>query len=195
MKLRTKFWLEQKPMIEKKIQEGMNVRTIAKEYGVTFQRLYLVCEEIGIDIQYYFDKRVAERREVRLRAKQEADRLRKEAHKQWYLTYWADLHGRRPRKKAYHNQPTEGVAESVLEARRRTQEYNKRNRLKLMCRRVFNHAVDMEWIVKGVCSVCGSLDHIEGHHEDYYKPFQVIWICKHHHHQLYHSGSKHHRSK
>ncbi len=27
------------------------------------------------------------------------------------------------------------------------------------------------------CSECGSRENIQGHHEDYSKPFEVIWLC------------------
>lgn len=191
---RRKFWLSQKEIIEKKILSGINVRKIAKEYKITFQQMYVICGNINIDILGIKAEKDAIRMNARKKAKEEALKLAKERRKEWYLAYWADLHGRKPRKKAYRNQPTEGVEESVLEARRRTQEYNKRNRLKLMCRRLCNHVIEMGWIVKGVCSVCGTLDRVEAHHQDYYHPFQIVWVCKHHHHQLYHSGANHHLS-
>lgn len=36
-------------------------------------------------------------------------------------------------------------------------------------------------LVQGPCSVCGSTVMIHAHHEDYSKPFEVIWLCRKHH--------------
>jgi hypothetical protein len=36
-------------------------------------------------------------------------------------------------------------------------------------------------LVKGPCSVCGATERVEGHHEDYSKPLEVVWLCKLHH--------------
>ena len=33
------------------------------------------------------------------------------------------------------------------------------------------------------CQVCGSDRNIEAHHEDYSKPFEIVWLCKKHHWQ------------
>jgi excisionase family DNA binding protein len=32
------------------------------------------------------------------------------------------------------------------------------------------------------CAVCGAKS-VEAHHEDYLKPFEVVWLCKKHHAQ------------
>jgi hypothetical protein len=33
-------------------------------------------------------------------------------------------------------------------------------------------------LVKQPCRVCGSLEKVEKHHEDYSKPLEVFWLCR-----------------
>lgn len=41
-----------------------------------------------------------------------------------------------------------------------------------------NQAIQRGEIVKPCsCSICGATGRIEGHHEDYTKPYDVIWLC------------------
>lgn len=40
-------------------------------------------------------------------------------------------------------------------------------------------------LIKSPCSVCGSTVRIHGHHEDYSKPLEVLWLCPKHHHELH----------
>jgi len=35
------------------------------------------------------------------------------------------------------------------------------------------------------CEVCGINNGVQGHHEDYSKPLEVIWLCRKHHRQLH----------
>lgn len=54
-----------------------------------------------------------------------------------------------------------------------------RDPYKLRTRRILNHAVRSGKILKpGVCQECGWEGRIEGHHADYSKPFEVLWLCR-----------------
>tara|TARA_R100001244_G_C5145394_1_gene128695 strand:+ start:273 stop:743 length:471 start_codon:yes stop_codon:yes gene_type:complete len=44
-------------------------------------------------------------------------------------------------------------------------------------------ALDNGSLIKGDCSVCGSNIKIHGHHHDYFKPLDIIWLCPSHHHK------------
>lgn len=44
-------------------------------------------------------------------------------------------------------------------------------------------------VSKQPCSVCGSTYRIHGHHEDYSKPLDVIWLCPRHHRDLHKNKS------
>ena len=37
---------------------------------------------------------------------------------------------------------------------------------------------------RGACVICGTTENIEGHHYDYSKPDEVIWVCRMHHKQI-----------
>jgi len=53
--------------------------------------------------------------------------------------------------------------------------------LKQKARYVLNRAIRSGRLERGPCSVCGSRDRVDGHHNDYSKPFDVIWLCRFHH--------------
>ena len=38
-------------------------------------------------------------------------------------------------------------------------------------------------VVKQPCEVCGNVV-AEAHHEDYSRPFEIRWLCHHHHREL-----------
>lgn len=52
---------------------------------------------------------------------------------------------------------------------------------KYHCRQIFGKALKKGLVIKQPCEICGLLENIEGHHEDYSKPLDVIWLCFKHH--------------
>lgn len=47
-------------------------------------------------------------------------------------------------------------------------------------RRLLGEAVRRGKVVKKECCVCGEINS-QGHHDDYFKPLDVIWLCAIHH--------------
>ena len=65
----------------------------------------------------------------------------------------------------------------------------KYNPLQISAHAKLKYAVSIGKIIKpSNCSICNKLGKIEGHHNDYNKPYEVIWFCvkchKAHHKQL-----------
>lgn len=56
-------------------------------------------------------------------------------------------------------------------------------RKKANARAYLNTYVKRGKVIKGVCIKCGACE-VEGHHEDYTKPLEVIWLCKLHHMEI-----------
>ncbi len=70
-----------------------------------------------------------------------------------------------------------------------TKEYVEKNREKIAAQRKIRNEIRRGRIIKPTyCEVCGVESLVQGHHEDYSKPLQVIWMCSKchvYHHQKY----------
>ena len=72
-----------------------------------------------------------------------------------------------------------------------TKKYKKNHPTRYLATNMLNNAVRDGKIKKpDTCSVCGDKCRIYGHHEDYYKPLEVIWVCQVCHKRVYHSKEK-----
>jgi hypothetical protein len=52
-----------------------------------------------------------------------------------------------------------------------------------------NNAIQAGRIARGDCSECGA-PHAEGHHPDYSKPLEVVWLCRRCHTDLHRDGGR-----
>lgn len=66
--------------------------------------------------------------------------------------------------------------------------WTQKNKYKRSASRQLRYAVNSGKVRKEPCKICGNLIS-EGHHEDYSKPLEVIWLC-HKHHILLHIEKK-----
>ena len=65
-------------------------------------------------------------------------------------------------------------------------QYYRRNPEKNKARQKLNRAVRSGKVHKPVfCSSCDSDKHLEAHHTDYTKPFDVLWLCRSCHRELH----------
>jgi hypothetical protein len=51
---------------------------------------------------------------------------------------------------------------------------------KARARQAVNDAVKKGTLIRQPCAICGALE-ADGHHPDYSKPLDVIWLCPPHH--------------
>lgn len=61
-----------------------------------------------------------------------------------------------------------------------TPEYRRRNPEKYRAHSLVASALRCKRLFKQPCARCGSLE-VHGHHEDYSKPLDVMWLCPVHH--------------
>ena len=70
---------------------------------------------------------------------------------------------------------------------RQTQEYFKEYRSKYpnkyKATNMVNNAIRDGKLFKEPCDVCGTMEKVEAHHDDYAKPLNVRWLCSSHHRQ------------
>ena len=57
------------------------------------------------------------------------------------------------------------------------------------CRQITQRAVKSGILVKTPCVVCG-FPKVEAHHENYYEPLNVKWLCLKHHKEIHSRGNQ-----
>lgn len=62
--------------------------------------------------------------------------------------------------------------------------YRKENPIPYLAYQKVSKAIKKGKIIKLSCKICGSINS-QGHHPDYSKPLNVIWLCKIHHAELH----------
>lgn len=83
-----------------------------------------------------------------------------------------------------------GDAERRAEIKERSAKNKRANPIKYRAQTALQNAVRDGRIEKpGVCTCCGSTERIVGHHCDYAKPLDVVWLCVRCHARLHHAKS------
>lgn len=77
------------------------------------------------------------------------------------------------------------ISEWSRKNRKKHSELPDRQRIKANARAYVKEYIKRGIVKKLPCSICGSSENLEAHHEDYSKPLEVIWYCRKHHLQLH----------
>lgn len=54
---------------------------------------------------------------------------------------------------------------------------------KLIASRITSNAIRNKRLIKKPCEICGTTQNIQAHHEDYFRPLEVRWLCIKHHNE------------
>ena len=82
----------------------------------------------------------------------------------------------REQRSAWYHEYSNGKGKSKADAAR--QGWDKRNAVKKAAAVAVNNAVRDGRLVKPMmCSRCPATERIHGHHPDYSKPLEVVWLC------------------
>lgn len=82
-------------------------------------------------------------------------------------------------KKRWKENPDRRKKASLISSK-----WRKENPDKYKAQTMLNNAIRDKRVVRMACCMCGKKAH--AHHEDYTKPFSVIWLCPMHHQRLHH---------
>lgn len=63
----------------------------------------------------------------------------------------------------------------------RSEKYKQKYPDKTKARYLVSNALRDGRLIKQPCEICGQIEDVEGHHEDYSKPLDVNWLCVIHH--------------
>lgn len=74
---------------------------------------------------------------------------------------------------------TSGLTNSRLLTRQ--EKWQRKNPEKRRAHEAVRDALRRGLLVKQPCEVCGSVDHLDAHHERYDRPLDVVWLCRLHH--------------
>ena len=62
--------------------------------------------------------------------------------------------------------------------------YAVKNRIKRLAKDAVHNAIRAGKMIKKPCKICGE-NKVEGHHPDYTKPLEVVWLCDKHHTEVH----------
>lgn len=100
-------------------------------------------------------------------------------------------------RRAYERANPEKIRQYELNSRashredylRRRADYKKAHPEVAEAHMFVNMALSCGTMAKSSCQICGSIE-VDAHHEDYNRPFDVIWLCRRHHAEIHRSAKR-----
>jgi hypothetical protein len=74
---------------------------------------------------------------------------------------------------------------NVEKANKRSRRWEVSNKEKKRAHDAVARAIKSGKLSRQPCSVCSRTDDVEGHHEDYTKVLEVVWLCPQHHNDVH----------
>ena len=93
----------------------------------------------------------------------------------------------RIRKKNGEQKPRVYCAEEVRERWKRN--YKNLTAERKRARWMMSDERTKRGLQSGQCEVCGAVENVDGHHDDYTRPLEVRWLCRKHH-RAFHAQSE-----
>ena len=109
------------------------------------------------------------------------------------LNYWCKLCTQANSRRGYYKykaKRTETIAkyrQSDKAKRMALQSYKKwkeNNPKKYISHMALKQGIRFGFVTVGRCEICGSQE-VDGHHEDYDRPYDVHWLCRAHHREIH----------
>lgn len=134
----------------------------------------------------HYEKNIESYKERSRRKREEFPGETKEYQKRYYEANKEEL---KEKQKAYDN------TKKGKESRKKSYDkyrFSEEGKRKEKARSVVNHALrDGKLTKPEVCERCECTSKVEGHHEDYDKPLEVLWLCKQCHEDTHHLNEGH----
>ena len=70
-------------------------------------------------------------------------------------------------------------------ARENSDRWNRENPAGYRAHNILHAAVRDGKLIKQPCALCGTTEHVHGHHKNYAEPLNVVWLCARCHHRLH----------
>lgn len=105
----------------------------------------------------------------------------------WQRQWYADLTPEQRREWTAKRDPVRARAHDAAKMRKRRESGTPEQKQRIDARAQLRNALRRGEIAKGACEQKGQdcAGRIHAHHDDYAKPLEVRWLCRHHHDKLH----------